>query len=169
MSISQEKLEEELRGIVNWLLTSRLVGYEVKAVHSAEVIKFAVDQYLTLRTERDEARNACRAAWDSISRFPGSVHDRAMAKLERVVQGANFVYADPDLTRALAAEAQLARRGEALKPFADEAEWWGPESGPEATWGNSVELWQSPSRRTKITVGDLRRARSTLSPEDSHG
>jgi hypothetical protein len=71
----------------------------------------------------------------------------------------------PDSAVAVPAEVR-----EALMPFAREAEYWNDMPGVKI--GDSVELWQMPSRRTCLTVGDLRRARAVLaalSPDDAGG
>lgn len=52
----------------------------------------------TAERERDIALLACQAAFDSIRRFPGSLHDRAMAKLEKALFGKTQDFRDPDIT-----------------------------------------------------------------------
>lgn len=71
-----------------------------------------IDKAVAADKRADAAERACKAAWDSISRFPGSVHDRAMSRLERVLKGRNFDYTDPDLQ---AAEGQRDKALEAVE------------------------------------------------------
>lgn len=52
---------------------------------AARALRAAERRERQLQSELDRAVGACRSAWQSIGRFPGSVHDRAMARLERVL------------------------------------------------------------------------------------
>lgn len=63
--------------------------------------------------ERDAAYSVLTLAWKSIGRFPGSVYDRLMSRIERLLKGRNFDYSDPDLTAANATIADLTRKLEA--------------------------------------------------------
>lgn len=81
-------------------------------VIAADADRSAARTALGLTTKRAEAaEGACKAAWDSILRYPGSVHDRAMSRLERVLHGRNVDFIDPDLkaaeARAASAEANV--------------------------------------------------------------
>jgi hypothetical protein len=78
----------------------------------AKVAAKAAAEIERLRAERDEALRACKAAFDSINRFPGSLHDRAMTKLEKALKGRNLDWRDPALT---AAERDKERLLEALR------------------------------------------------------
>jgi uncharacterized protein with LGFP repeats len=62
---------------------------------------------------------------------------------------------DAERARATAAEAKVARMGEALKPFADAADSYDPDEGDDrhAAWAHD------------FTIGSLRRARSALQSE----
>lgn len=112
-------------------------------------------EILTLRAERDEAREWCEAC--------GSL----------LYGGSCPICSDPDeepidwQSRALAAEAQLARQGEALKPFARLGDIILAEAPADA---KTVVVFTSASgEKFSLQLDQFRAARSTLSPEDSHG
>lgn len=72
-----------------------------------------------LQSELDRAIGACRSAWQSIGRFPGSVHDRAMARLERVLfpgRHPDYPQLDPKLPAPEALEKLIADGLAALRP-----------------------------------------------------
>jgi hypothetical protein len=74
--------------------------------------------------------------------------------------------AEASLTTARADGIEVERLRVALKPFAAEADRIDP-NGPDPTVGDSCEVWQIgeyPINQSKITYGDLRRARTALSP-----
>ncbi len=48
-------------------------------------LKQADREIRLLKADNAKLMAACRAAYESIARFPGSVHDHAMSKLDRVV------------------------------------------------------------------------------------
>ena len=68
-------------------------------------------------------------------------------------------YAMSDKLRA--AEAERDKLREALRPFAEHADWFDEIPGAVRTM-DDLELWQKPGYHYKITVGDLRRARAAL-------
>lgn len=72
-----------------------------------------------LQSELDRAIGACRSAWQSIGRFPGSVHDRAMARLERVLfpgRHPDYPQLDPKLPAPEALEKLIADGLAELRP-----------------------------------------------------
>lgn len=92
----------------------------------------------------------------------GAAKEAAQAAHEKNILSA---FVSPPASPPLAIEALR----EALKPFAEAAERWNDIPGTYHCDDN-VELWQDPSWRTKITVGDLRKARDLLnSLGDSDG
>lgn len=67
---------------------------------AARALRAAERRERKLQSELDRAVGACRSAWQSIGRFPGSVHDRAMARLERVLfpgRHPDYPQLDPEL------------------------------------------------------------------------
>lgn len=73
------------------------------------IMREAADALSALERELEEARAACVVAWNSISRFPGSVHDHAMSKLERIIKGANLDYRDPGAAALTTSQAEVER------------------------------------------------------------
>lgn len=65
-------------------LITRLIEL-IESSATGEALITAHREIRQLKTENKRAFAACKSAYESISRFPGSVHDRAMAKLDRVV------------------------------------------------------------------------------------
>lgn len=55
----------------------------------------------------------------------------------------------------------LREAADALEPFAAEAEWYNPIPGL-IVYDDTLELWQTTRPRTKVSVGNLRAARSAL-------
>ncbi len=47
-TLDKARLEAELRGVVDWLLKSRLVGHELTAVRAAETVKHAIEALTAL-------------------------------------------------------------------------------------------------------------------------
>ncbi|WP_119270834.1 hypothetical protein [Taklimakanibacter deserti] len=101
------------------------------------------------------------------------LNDEVLPKLETRL--ANAAYRGDDIAldfeeaKALIASieqaaAALSAAQEALEPFAKEAEHWNDIPGVVRTYDN-VELWQNPNYQTKLTVGDLRRARAAYKGE----
>lgn len=84
----------------------RMAGAALDLPQVAELIAKAgrVD---AAEAENGRLKSACIAVQRSVARFPGSVHDRAMAKIDKAlgVVPSNFV--DPDEARATAAEAEI--------------------------------------------------------------
>jgi len=108
-------IEDHLKNVQDALLTAD----KVMTAQAAEITRLreALSSETAAREkaerERDAAYSVLTLAWKSIGRFPGSVYDRLMSRIERLLKGRNFDYTDPDLTAAEAAIAGLTRKLEA--------------------------------------------------------
>lgn len=71
--------QQKLLSVIDGLLA--LVGNS----DGGKVLLAAQREIRVLKADNARAVAACTAAYRSIARFPGSVHDRAMSKLDRVV------------------------------------------------------------------------------------
>jgi len=75
----------------------------------------ATAEAASLRAENDRLRVACVAAQKSIARFPGSVHDRAMAKIDKALGVVPSNFADPYEAEAVRLRAEVEAKDRALK------------------------------------------------------
>ncbi|AOG03148.1 hypothetical protein [Bosea sp. RAC05] len=73
-------LTDEFQSKRALLKLQQLVGDQVEPL-----LRQADRDILKLKADNARMMAACKAAYESIARFPGSVHDRAMGKLDRVV------------------------------------------------------------------------------------
>lgn len=105
----------------------------VGALYSETSILALQKELVTVKGERDAATTACKSAWDSIRRFPGSLHDRAMSKLERVIEGRNIDYPDHE-ARADRSEALIRELVEALRKLLAAAEAAADIASDHADW-----------------------------------
>jgi hypothetical protein len=84
-------------------------------MHHSPALATATAEAASLRAENDRLRAACVAAQKSIARFPGSVHDRAMAKIDKALGVVPPDFADPDEAEVARLRAEVEAKDRALK------------------------------------------------------
>lgn len=107
-----------LPGCVDMMVVSALGAPLPGDRARAEIIAAADRIRAAANARADRLMAACIAVQRSIARFPGSVHDRAMAKIDKALGVVPSDFIDPDEARA----DRLAAEVEALRAALDEAE-----------------------------------------------
>lgn len=123
-------------------------------------------------TSSPEQHEVRMKAWDHARKL---IAGGNTGSLPRDIIESHFDGLEEDIRDALAAltayEASASSLREALKPFASEADRIDP-NGPDETINDNCEVWQVggyPRNQSKITYGDLRRARASLSKGGKDG
>lgn len=123
------------------------------------------EQTASLTKERDGALLACKAAYDSLRRFPGSVHDRAMAKLCKALgNDPDRIFRDHALEAAESRLAELEQEAvKVVEPFALNACHGDGTGAFDVPDGHAARFHdtKNPAVPT-LFEGDFRRARAFL-------